>query len=43
MNFKEFNFEKRIMAQIDAVGYKEATPIQSKANPLIIEGNDVLG
>ena len=43
MNFKEFNFEKRIMAQIDAVGYKEATPIQSQAIPLILEGNDVLG
>ncbi|MDX8336197.1 DEAD/DEAH box helicase [Candidatus Cetobacterium colombiensis] len=43
MNFKEFNFKKEIMAQIDAVGYKEATPIQEQAIPVILEGTDILG
>lgn len=43
MNFKEFNFKKEISAQIDAVGYKEPTPIQVQAIPAILEGNDVLG
>lgn len=43
MNFKEFNFKKEIMAQIDAVGYKEPTPIQEQAIPLILEGFDILG
>ncbi|MCQ8213531.1 DEAD/DEAH box helicase [Cetobacterium somerae] len=43
MNFKEFNLKKEIMAQIEAVGYKEATPIQSQAIPTILEGIDLLG
>lgn len=43
MNFKEFNFKNEIMAQIDAVGYKEATPIQAAAIPAILEGTDILG
>ena len=43
MNFKEFNFKKEIMAQISAVGYKEATPIQTQAIPVILDGIDVLG
>ena len=43
MKFKEFNFKTEIMAQIDAVGYKEPTPIQAQAIPVIMEGNDILG
>lgn len=43
MNFKEFNLKKEIMAQISAVGYKEATPIQTQAIPVILDGIDVLG
>ncbi|MEG0069446.1 DEAD/DEAH box helicase [Cetobacterium sp.] len=43
MNFKEFNFKNEIIAQIDAVGYKEATPIQAAAIPTILNGIDILG
>ncbi|WP_297597943.1 DEAD/DEAH box helicase [uncultured Cetobacterium sp.] len=43
MNFKEFNFKNEIIAQIDAVGYKEATPIQAAAIPAILNGIDILG
>lgn len=43
MKFKEFNFKTEIMAQIDAVGYKEPTPIQAQAIPVILEGSDILG
>ncbi|MGL4910071.1 MAG: DEAD/DEAH box helicase [Cetobacterium sp.] len=43
MNFNEFNFKKEIMAQITAVGYKEATPIQTEAIPAILSGIDILG
>ncbi|MGL4653383.1 DEAD/DEAH box helicase [Cetobacterium sp.] len=43
MNFKEFNFKQEIMTQITAVGYKEATPIQTEAIPAILSGLDILG
>ncbi|MGL4946707.1 MAG: DEAD/DEAH box helicase [Cetobacterium sp.] len=43
MNFKEFNFKNEIMAQITAVGYKDATPIQTEAIPAILAGKDILG
>lgn len=43
MKFKEFNFKTEIMAQINAVGYKEPTPIQAQAIPVILEGSDILG
>jgi len=43
MSFKSFNFSKEIVSQIEALGYTEPTPIQSKAIPVVLEGNDVLG
>lgn len=43
MKFKEFKLKEQIIKQIEAVGYKEATPIQEQAIPLILNGEDVLG
>ncbi|MDD5457339.1 MAG: DEAD/DEAH box helicase [Candidatus Margulisbacteria bacterium] len=43
MSFREFNFTQGIMAQIEAMEYKEPTPIQEKAIPLVLEGRDVMG
>lgn len=43
MKFKEFNLKEQILKQVEAVGYKEATPIQEKAIPSIMAGKDLLG
>lgn len=43
MKFKEFNLKEEIMMQVEAVGYKDATPIQEKAIPIILDGRDILG
>lgn len=43
MKFSEFNLKEQIIKQVEAVGYKEATPIQAKAIPFVLEGKDVLG
>ncbi|MGL4533624.1 MAG: DEAD/DEAH box helicase [Fusobacteriaceae bacterium] len=43
MNFKEFKLKEQILKQIKAVGYIDATPIQEKAIPAILEGKDILG
>jgi Superfamily II DNA and RNA helicases len=41
--FKEFNLSKEIQKAIAEMGFEEATPIQSKSIPAIMEGNDVTG
>ena len=43
MNFDQFSFDRRIVAQIKAVGYTTPTPIQQQAIPIVLEGRDVLG
>lgn len=43
MNFEQFSFDKRIAAQIKAVGYTTPTPIQQQAIPTVLAGRDVLG
>lgn len=43
MNFNKFNFKNEISIQINEVGYREPTPIQKAAIPMILNGFDVLG
>ncbi len=43
MKFKEFGLDSRILSAINKHGYKQATPIQEKAIPLIMENYDVIG
>src|SRR5246500_3310960 len=42
-NFEEFKFNRQILNAIADAGYTEATPIQQKAIPPILNGQDVLG
>ncbi|TLY47891.1 MAG: DEAD/DEAH box helicase [Gammaproteobacteria bacterium] len=43
MNFTEFNLNAQILSGIQAEGYQTATPIQAKAIPAILQGQDVVG
>ncbi len=42
MKFNEFGFESSLMEGLDAMGFKDATPVQEKAIPPIMKGQDVL-
>ncbi|MGD2168042.1 MAG: DEAD/DEAH box helicase [Gammaproteobacteria bacterium] len=42
MSFDQFGLSARILRAIDEQGYREATPIQQRTIPLILEGRDVL-
>ena len=42
MTFDEFGFEYEIMDGLDAMNFREATPIQEKAIPVIMEGSDLI-
>jgi len=41
--FNEFTFSKEMHKAIDDLGYEEATPIQSQAIPVFLEGKDIIG
>ena len=43
MKFKEFGIKKDILNAIRKAGYEEATPIQEKSIPVIMEGHDMIG
>lgn len=43
MNFHSFNLDPLILSNVDALGYKTPTPIQSQSIPPILAGNDVMG
>lgn len=43
MNFKELGLCPEILQAIEELGYEEATPIQIKAIPPILEGRDMVG
>ena len=43
VNFKEFNLNAQILSGIQAEGYETATPIQTKAIPAILQGQDIVG
>lgn len=42
-SFDDFNFNKQIRTAIQEAGYTEPTPIQQKAIPAIMSGQDVMG
>ncbi len=39
--FKEMNLSKEILKAVEQMGFEEATPIQSKTIPIILEGKDL--
>ncbi|MEO6978910.1 MAG: DEAD/DEAH box helicase [Mucilaginibacter sp.] len=43
VTFEEFKFNRQILNAISDAGYTEATPIQQKAIPPILNGQDVMG
>lgn len=43
MKFNEMNLDERILRAVKDLGYEEATSIQTKAIPLALEGEDILG
>lgn len=42
MTFDEFGFEDEIMDGLESMNFREATPIQEKAIPVIMEGRDMI-
>jgi len=43
MTFNELKLSEKVLAAIEAAGYKEPTPIQAQAIPVALEGRDVVG
>jgi ATP-dependent RNA helicase RhlE len=43
MSFKNFNFDQKIDAGIQACGYDVPTPIQLEAIPEVLKGRDIMG
>jgi superfamily II DNA/RNA helicase len=42
-DFDHFGLDPRIVAAVKAMGYTTPTPIQSKAIPIVLKGQDVMG
>ena len=42
MDFKDFNFNPELLEGLLAMGFKNATPIQTQAIPLILNGKDLI-
>jgi ATP-dependent RNA helicase RhlE len=42
-NFEDFGFNKQILSALEALNYEEPTPIQQKAIPVVLSGQDILG
>ncbi len=43
MDFTKFNFSKEIFQGIEAMGFREPTPIQIETIPAILDGRDLIG
>ncbi len=43
MTFQEFNFKKALQQSIDDAGFKEPSPIQADAIPVVLNGKDMVG
>ncbi|RKR82683.1 ATP-dependent RNA helicase RhlE [Mucilaginibacter gracilis] len=43
VTFEDFNFNRQVLNAIADAGYTEATPVQQKAIPPIMNGQDVMG
>ena len=42
MTFSDFNLKPTILAAVEEAGFKEPSPVQKEAIPLILEGNDMI-
>ncbi len=42
MKFSDFNFKPQLMRAIEEAGFKEPSPIQKEAIPVVLEGRDVV-
>ena len=43
MKFNELSINEKIIRAVTEMGFEEATPIQSKAIPVVLEGRDIIG
>ena len=43
MRFDELDFQPALLDAIDAMNFKECTPIQEKAIPVLLQGHDLIG
>ncbi|MGB6328986.1 MAG: DEAD/DEAH box helicase [Halarcobacter sp.] len=43
MTFKDFNFKEKLQQSIDHAGFKEPSPIQKDAIPVVLQGKDMVG
>jgi len=43
MTFEDFNFKETLNQAINDAGFKEPSPVQADAIPLILEGHDLIG
>lgn len=43
MTFNDFNFKSKLQEAIDKAGFKEPSPIQEQAIPVILNGSDIVG
>ena len=43
MRFDEFDFQPDLLDAIDSMNFRECTPIQEKAIPVLLEGHDLIG
>ena len=42
MKFESFGLNPKLLEGLDAMGYKEATPIQEEALPIILDNKDLI-
>ena len=42
MTFQDFNFESQLVEGLASMGYKQPTPIQEQATPLILDNQDLI-
>ncbi|MDE7074478.1 MAG: DEAD/DEAH box helicase, partial [Odoribacter sp.] len=43
MRFDELDLEKEVLEGIDAMNFREMTPVQEQTIPIILEGRDIIG
>ena len=43
MEFSELNLDESVLNALDAMNFKECTPVQEKTIPVLLEGHDLIG
>ena len=43
MQFSELNLEDSVLDALDAMNFRECTPVQEHTIPVILEGKDLIG